>query len=199
LLGIGCYFVVIFKVEYFITYSFIFHVYELQRNILIISGWPAPTLLPASLLSVASKAILSTPTSYVPALQYAPDEGPLALRNALSTFLTNVYGRSVPIERICTSGGASQNLGVTLAAFTDPEYTRTVFVVEPTYYLACRIIEDAGLKICGVPDGDEGVDMVALRKALEAAEATRKKELGGEADVPVRYSLHSVLQLLIPN
>jgi DNA-binding transcriptional MocR family regulator len=103
----------------------------------------------------------------------------------LSTFLTTVYGRSVPIERICTSGGASQNLGVTLAAFTDPEYTRSVFVIEPTYYLACRIIEDAGLKMHGVPDGDEGVDLVALKTAIEAAEVERKKSLAGEVDTPV--------------
>jgi DNA-binding transcriptional MocR family regulator len=61
-------------------------------------------------------------------------------------------------------------LGVALAAFTDPVYTRAVWAVEPTYFLACRIFDDAGVKVRGVPDGENGVDVRELRKRMAEAE-----------------------------
>jgi DNA-binding transcriptional MocR family regulator len=121
----------------------------------------------------------------VPALQYAPDEGPLALRQALAAFLTAFYARSVSVERICSTGGASQNLGVALAAFTDPVYTRAVWAVEPTYYLACRLFDDAGIKVRGVPDGATGVDIQELRKRMAEAE---KEADGIDRPVSLEYS-----------
>ena len=84
------------------------------------------------------------------------------------------------IDRICTTGGASQNLGVVLAAFSDPVYTRAVWAIEPTYFLACRIFDDAGLFVRGVADGESGVDLDMLRREMEKVERER-----GGVDRPV--------------
>jgi hypothetical protein len=74
---------------------------------------------------------------------------------------------------------------VLLAVATDPGYTRGVWAVEPTYFLACRIFDDAGLRVAGVPDGEGGVDVAALRERLVEAERERGEELKGGADRPV--------------
>jgi hypothetical protein len=61
-------------------------------------------------------------------------------------------------------------MGIILNTCTDPGYTRAVWVIEPTYYLACRIIDDAGLKARRVEDGVNGIDFVQFRKDLEEVE-----------------------------
>lgn len=45
-------------------------------------------------------------------------------------------------------------------------------MVEPTYHLAGRIIDDVGFagRVRGVPEDDEGVDLDFLERALRAAE-----------------------------
>lgn len=50
-------------------------------------------------------------------------------------------------ERICITGGASQNLACLLQVFADPVYTK-VWMVAPCYFLACRIFDDAGCEFC---------------------------------------------------
>jgi hypothetical protein len=141
----------------------------------------------------------------VPALEYAPDEGDATLRRQLAGFLGAFYrphhpapaaaasgaggsgggGGPVDESRIAVTGGASQSLAVLLGVATDPAYTRAVWAVEPTYFLACRIFDDAGLRVRGVPDGEGGVDVKALRERLEESERKRKEELGGGVDQPV--------------
>ena len=72
-------------------------------------------------------------------------------------------------ERICITGGASQNLACMLQVFTDPLYTR-VWMVAPCYFLACRIFDDSGLRMRAVGEGEEGVDLQALKEGLEECE-----------------------------
>jgi len=78
-------------------------------------------------------------------------------------------------ERICITGGASQNLACVLQVFSDPLRTR-VWMVAPCYFLACRIFGDAGLKVNAIGEGDEGVDLVALEQGLEEAEKGERGE-----------------------
>lgn len=72
-------------------------------------------------------------------------------------------------ERICITGGASQNLACILQVFTDPLYTQA-WMVAPCYFLACRIFDDSGLKTRAVGEGDEGVDLKALEEGMKAYE-----------------------------
>ncbi|BDD57355.1 hypothetical protein MAP00_002723 [Monascus purpureus] len=138
-------------------------------------GWPNPALLPVADLLTASGTALTTPSVYEPGLFYGPDEGYHPLRRHVAEWLTSFYRPAHPIseQRICITGGASQNLACVLQVFTDPVYTRNVWMIAPTYYLACRIMDDAGFagRLRGVPEDDEGIDIAFLTRELEAAEA----------------------------
>ncbi len=72
-------------------------------------------------------------------------------------------------DRICITGGASQNLACVLQVFTDPIGT-TVWMVAPCYFLACRIFEDAGLRCRAVGEGDGGIDLENLERELVESE-----------------------------
>ena len=111
---------------------------------------------------------------------YGPDVGDLRLREALASWLSDFYTPDEPIDvaRITITGGASQNLGCVLQTFTDPIYTRNVWIVSPTYMLVFRILDDAGLhrKLRAVPEDDEGIDIEYLRRELENSEQKARAE-----------------------
>lgn len=151
----------------------------------LFKGHPSPALHPASALASAAAAVLHSAVAPV-ALNYGDDEGFAPLRDAIGTWLADYYHRAsaaasnrspspslaIPADRIVITGGASQNLANVLAVFADPSITRHVWLVAPTYYLACRIFDDAGFsgRLRAVPEDNEGIDVVALEKALAAAE-----------------------------
>lgn len=128
-----------------------------------------------------------------PILLYGPHQGHPPLRESLAHWLTDVYeptAGSVTPDRLCITNGASGNLANILLKFTDPSYTRNVFMVEPTYFLACPIFEDCGFsgKLRGVPeDASDGIDLDYLRRQLELAEigARASCERRGVADEPI--------------
>ncbi|KAJ5551729.1 hypothetical protein N7535_000328 [Penicillium sp. DV-2018c] len=145
-----------------------------DQSIDLSTGWPNPALLSAPDFRDSATTALSNPSIATDALLYGPDEGYEPLRRHIASWLTDFYQPSEPIspQRICITGGASQNLACVLQTFTDPVYTRNVWVVAPTYYLAARIMEDAGFagRLRGVPEDDEGVDIAVLESGLRAAE-----------------------------
>lgn len=153
----------------------------MQPPIDLFRGWPNADLLPVRQIKAASDAALSDSAVLTPGLLYGPDDGYPPLRENIARWLSVFYESfSAPIEadRICITGGASQNLACLLQAFTDPLYTRHIWMVSPTYYHACRIFEDGGFygRLRAVPEDHEGVDISYLRKALE--------ESNGEDDSP---------------
>jgi DNA-binding transcriptional MocR family regulator len=160
-----------------------------QTQIDLLKGWPNPGLLPPNCLKEASETAFSDPRIWTPGLAYGPDDGYLPLRQELAKWLTNFYEPKEAIEtgRICVTGGASQNLACLLQTFTDAIYTRNVWMVAPTYYLACRIFDDAGFagKIRGVPEDEQGVDVEFLSQELRKSEAQAREEHNNE---PVRSS-----------
>ncbi|KAJ5162639.1 Pyridoxal phosphate-dependent transferase major region subdomain 1 [Penicillium coprophilum] len=137
-------------------------------------GWPNPALLPAPNLRHSATAVLSNPSIANPALLYGPDEGYGPLRIHIAAWLSDFYQPREPVssQRICITGGASQNLACVLQTFTDPVYTRNVWMVAPTYHLAARVMDDAGFagRLRGIPEDNEGVDIAVLESGLRAAE-----------------------------
>lgn len=55
-------------------------------------------------------------------------------------------------------------------------------MVEPTYHLACRIMEDSGFagRLRGVPEDKEGLDVAFLERELRAAEEKAAAEGNSE-------------------
>lgn len=109
-----------------------------------------------------------------PALEYGPDWGDQLLRESLAKWLTDFYTsqEAIDVGRITITGGASQNLACILQTFTDPGYTRNVWILSPAYMLAFRIFGDAGFekKLRAVPEDEEGLDVAYLRQAMEKSE-----------------------------
>ncbi|EMC92401.1 hypothetical protein BAUCODRAFT_77716 [Baudoinia panamericana UAMH 10762] len=149
-------------------------------------GWPNPALFPKQALQDAANAALSDPTTSSEALEYGPDPGWEPCRKAVANWLTEFYrpadhegeSYSSDVARLCITGGASQNLGCMLSVYTDPEYTRNIWIVAPAYFLAFRIFEDAGFagKMRAVPEDEDGVDLTYLRRELEESEQKAKAE-----------------------
>ena len=102
----------------------------LRRKALInlLKGWPSPSLLPPEVLKAAAGIVLSDLSTAVDSLQYGPDEGYHPLRGEIARWLTSFYQPkdAIKSDRICITGGASQNLACILQTFTDPLYTRNV-------------------------------------------------------------------------
>ncbi|GAB1191281.1 hypothetical protein APSETT444_000453 [Aspergillus pseudonomiae] len=118
-------------------------------------GWPASDLFPTQTLQNAAVAVLSNPLITEQGLGYGPDEGHFELRKNIADWLRRNYSlsRTVGAERICISGGASQNLACVLQVFTDPMHTRY----------------DAGFynRLRAVPEDECGIDVDFLEKALQ--------------------------------
>jgi DNA-binding transcriptional MocR family regulator len=143
-------------------------------------GWPSPRLFPAEQLRKATTSCLNNFEVAKSALTYGPDLGYTPLREAIAEWLSSFYLPSsgqIPTERIAITGGASQNLASILQVFSDPSVTKRIWMVEPTYFLACTIFQDAGFagKLRGVPENEHGIDISFLRKALESFESEAKQ------------------------
>ncbi|KAK2626674.1 hypothetical protein QTJ16_003849 [Diplocarpon rosae] len=137
-----------------------------NKPIDLFRGWPNPSLLPTPAILHAAQSALSDPSISTPGLLYGPDAGFQPLREEISKWLGEFYGVESDPNRICITGGASQNLACVLQVYTDPIKTK-VWMVAPCYFLACQIFEDAGLKTRAVEEGEGGVDLVSLEKELE--------------------------------
>jgi hypothetical protein len=142
-----------------------------RRPINLLRGWPSPDMLPVRALNAATEKVLSDPTIFVPGLQYAPDAGYQPLREELARWLSGYFNvNAADPERICISGGASQSIANILQSYTDPVYTKAIWMVAPCYYLACPIFADSCFRgrMKAVPEDDEGIDLVVLERGLES-------------------------------
>ncbi|KAK2601554.1 Valine--pyruvate aminotransferase [Conoideocrella luteorostrata] len=154
------------------------------KSINLAVGWPNPNLLAVDGLRKASADVFLHPDIRAKGspLGYATDEGSEVLRKSIAEWLTRFYqiGQLIPAENICITGGASQNLACILQTFTDPAFTRNVWMVVPTYMCAIRIFEDSGFaqKLRGVREVGGGIDFVWFKEQLGVSEAVARA--GGE-------------------
>ncbi|KAL6705633.1 Valine--pyruvate aminotransferase [Coniothyrium glycines] len=145
-----------------------------KKLINLLRGWPNVSLLPTHLLEKATQDVLKNPNIAYPAMCYGPDQGDPRLRNNIASWLTDFYcpRDTISADRICITGGASQNLACLLQDFTDPVYTRNAWIVAPAYMLSFRIFEDSGFhkKMRAIPEDDQGIDLDFLRREIRRSE-----------------------------
>ena len=137
-------------------------------------GWPSPRLLPESDIEKATRDILTRDSDLPNGLEYGAGAGSDRHRQIVASWLTQFYnpqGFPIPPARISFTSGASSNLASILQIYTDPTYTQNCWLVEPTYFLACRIFEDNGFagKIRAIAEDDEGICLEAFEKLLETS------------------------------
>jgi hypothetical protein len=154
--------------------------------------WPNNSLLPTQLLEKATHSVLRDKNIAFPALSYGPDSGDPRLRKNLASWLTSFYqpAEAIAEDRICITGGASQNLACLLQVYTDPVFTRNVWIVAPAYMLSFRIFEDAGFHgtLRAVPEDDQGIDIEYLRREIKMSEDKAKADGNNEPVCAARIS-----------
>lgn len=126
------------------------------------NGQPSLSLLPLEALRVAADHCLAKGNAAL--LQYGADQGDTAFRGSLARFLSRRYATMVAADDLMVSASASQALDLVCTRFTRPG--DTIFVEEPTYFLALHVFRDHGLRVVGIPIDDDGIVIDALRTAL---------------------------------
>ncbi len=97
-------------------------------------------------------------------LQYGADQGDTEFRESLAHFLARRYSMPIAADDLMVSGSASQALDLVCTRFTKPG--DTIFVEEPTYFLALEVFRDHGLHVVGIPIDNDGIRIDVLREAL---------------------------------
>lgn len=126
-------------------------------------GQPGFDLLPLDLMRRAADARFAEGDTEL--LNYGYEQGDGRFRAALAAFLSAEYHTPVGPEELMITAGASQALALICTLFTRPG--DTVFVEEPSYFLALRIMqEDFRLNAVPIPTDEDGLRVDALEEAL---------------------------------
>ncbi|UCD78338.1 MAG: PLP-dependent aminotransferase family protein [Desulfobacterales bacterium] len=126
------------------------------------AGQPSPGLLPLALLKDAAAHRLSGRDLGL--LAYGAEQGDGYFRLALAKFLSEHYQIEVSFDDLFITAGASQGLDLISTLFSRPG--DTIFVEEPTYFLALRIFADHGLNVVSLPMDENGLIVEALEEKL---------------------------------
>jgi len=128
-------------------------------------GQPSDDLLPVSLLHKASENFLKTakPEEF----NYGETQGDIRFRESLAILLRQEYGVETRTDSLMLTCGNSQALDFICGRFTKPG--DTVFVEEPSYFLAFQIFRDHGLDIVPIPMDEDGLVIEALEQALKTS------------------------------
>lgn len=124
------------------------------------AGEPQPDLLPLDLLRDAAAHRFGLGDKDF--LQYGLEQGDGYFRAALAGFLSTHCGSSVAHDDLFTTSGISLALSLLCTLFTKPG--DTIYVEEPSYFLALRIFVDHGLHVVPIRTDTSGLvleDMVA--------------------------------------
>ena len=127
-------------------------------------GQPAPDLMPVEVLRAATADFLGRATDHPLDLNYGERQGDAGFRAALAEFLSRNYDHPATPDELFVTGGNSQALDFVCAQFT--QRGDTVFVEEPTYFLAHRIFADHGLTVVGIPMDEDGMRLDVFRERL---------------------------------
>jgi 2-aminoadipate transaminase len=125
-------------------------------------GDPDEGLFPLELLQHSAEAYFASGDRQ--SLQYGAEPGNGNFRLALAGFLARASGASVDPQTLFVTAGASSALDLVCTLYTRPG--DTIFVEEPSYFLALRIFADHGLRATPIPIDDDGLSLEALEEAL---------------------------------
>ena len=127
-------------------------------------GQPSADLLPVDLIKQASRVFFDEAQPFE--LNYGVMQGDERFLESLARFLTAGYDAPTLSSELFVTGGNSQALDLVSLVYAKPG--DTVFVEEPSYFLAFQIFRDRGLNIVGIPIDDDGLCVEALRQELES-------------------------------
>jgi DNA-binding transcriptional MocR family regulator len=126
-------------------------------------GQPSADLLPVGLVRQATESFFAAAQPFD--LNYGVPRGDARFLDSLAVFLTARYGSPATADSLFVTGGNSQAMSLVSTVFARPG--DTVFVEEPSYFLAFNIFRDHGLNIVSIPLDDDGPNIAELEKALQ--------------------------------
>jgi len=126
-------------------------------------GQPSADLLRIDLLRQASESFFSGAKPFE--LNYGVLPGDERFLESLAGYLAEGYHAPVSPESLFVTAGSSQALDFVSTVFS--KSGDTVFVEEPSYFLAFQVFRDHGLKVIGVPIDDRGMRIDALEALLD--------------------------------
>lgn len=125
-------------------------------------GQPAISLLPLEAMKTAAEHRLSQGDPSP--LQYGTEQGNGYFRQALAQFLSQGFYTTVDPDELFITAGATYGLDLICTYFAQPG--DTIFVEEPTYFLALHIFADRRLNIVSLPVDQNGLIIEALEEKL---------------------------------
>ena len=125
-------------------------------------GQPSPWLLPAAAMQRAAAHCAADRGCVL--LAYGAEQGDGHFRVALSRFLEGIYGMPVDPAHLFVTNGASQAIDMICTLFS--KAGDTIFVEEPTYFLARKIFADHHLKPVALPMDADGLIIEAVEEEL---------------------------------
>ncbi len=125
-------------------------------------GQPSADLLPVDLVRQASASFFDSAQPLE--LNYGVLQGDERFLDALAAFLTDGYCSEVTSDQLFVTGGNSQAMDLVSVVFANSG--DTIFVEEPSFFLAFQIFRDHGLNIVGIPVDDDGICIDAIRREL---------------------------------
>jgi DNA-binding transcriptional MocR family regulator len=125
-------------------------------------GDPNPTLFPMDALRrAAEERFKQADNSF---LQYGIEQGDVYFRFALANFLSQRYEAVMQPENIFITAGVSSALDLLCTVYT--QAGDTIFVEEPSYFLAPKIFADHRLNVVPIPIDENGLSIEALAEKL---------------------------------
>lgn len=126
-------------------------------------GQPNPELLPLSLMrdAAADRFVDDKARDY---LAYGHCQGDGFTRDALARLLGEQQGSAIDPETLMITNGVSGTLDLICTLFASQG--ATVFVEEPTYFIALEIFKNHRLEIVSVPTDAQGLNVDALEEML---------------------------------
>jgi DNA-binding transcriptional MocR family regulator len=145
-----------------------------KRPVKLSVGQPGMNMLPLEILQKGLEYVGSVTDPRL--LQYGDIPGYGGFRTALGSFLEVEYKEKVEPTELFVTQGVTGALAFYCSLFT--QTGSTVFVEEPTYFLAINIFkQDFRLNVVSVPITPTGIDLEALEQALINDKSTTPKFL----------------------
>jgi len=125
-------------------------------------GDPPTSLLPFDLIRKSAQAQLSQNDNSF--LQYGVEQGDGYFRLALASLLTQGYCFDVQPENLFVTNGISKALDLLCTLST--QAGDTIFVEEPTYFLALKLFADHRLQVVPIETDQDGLIIGSLQENL---------------------------------
>lgn len=133
------------------------------------AGNPAPEAFPVEeVREISDKLMRENP---IGVLQYAVTEGYTPLRGHLSEYMKRKHNIGRDFDQLLITSGAQQAMD--LASKSLCNEGDTVLCESPSFIGSLNAFRSYGLKLCGIPMQDDGMDLDALEQAMKREKRAR--------------------------